>query len=110
MRCRWPTPSRSASARTDSSSRSIPSWRRFPRPPTESSLPARARAAKDISDTVGAGRRAAAQVLALLGREKSEGRQTSSMIKTRIIGLGNTILSDDGVGVYAARDHVADPR
>ncbi len=25
-------------------------------------------------------------------------------MKTRIIGLGNTILSDDGVGVYAARE------
>lgn len=26
------------------------------------------------------------------------------MMKTRIIGLGNTILTDDGVGVYAARE------
>jgi hydrogenase maturation protease len=25
-------------------------------------------------------------------------------MKTRIIGLGNTILSDDGVGIYAARE------
>ncbi len=25
-------------------------------------------------------------------------------MKTRVIGLGNTILSDDGVGVYAARE------
>ncbi len=25
-------------------------------------------------------------------------------MKTRIIGLGNTILTDDGVGVYAARE------
>ena len=26
------------------------------------------------------------------------------ILKTRIIGLGNTILTDDGVGVYAARE------
>jgi hydrogenase maturation protease len=25
-------------------------------------------------------------------------------MKTRVIGLGNSILSDDGVGIYAARD------
>lgn len=27
-----------------------------------------------------------------------------SIMKTRVIGLGNTILSDDGVGIYTARE------
>ena len=29
---------------------------------------------------------------------------TASLMKTRIIGLGNTLLTDDGVGVYVARE------
>ena len=28
----------------------------------------------------------------------------STSMRTRVIGLGNTILSDDGVGIYAARE------
>jgi hydrogenase maturation protease len=30
--------------------------------------------------------------------------ENSSIVKTRIIGLGNSILTDDGVGIYAVRE------